>query len=317
MAEDSSSEDKTEEPSDKKLSHAREEGNVAQSMEARIFATMVAGLILIGILVPGMIQDLGQVMLPLVERPHSFEVDFNGLRMLLLTLGGKVLLIMAWPMIVVIIAALAVSLAQTQGLMWVPKKVMPDFSKISPLQGLQRLFGAQAVVEFLKSMAKVLIIGTVLGAAIAPHFGEMANLVNLEITDTMAYIHDQVYGLVLITLILVAALAVGDFLFQKWRFTEKMKMTRQEVKDENKQQEGDPQVKAKIRSLRVRRARQRMMAAVPGADVVITNPTHFAVALKYDMEAMSAPVLVAKGADHVAARIREVATDNEVPIVEN
>lgn len=312
-----SDDDKTEEPTERKLRHARDEGNVAQSMEGRIFASMVATLILVGILVPRMMADIGTLLLPLLERPHTIATDLPGLRALLLEIGLKMIGIMAWPMLIVMAAAVIVSLAQTRGFMWVPKKVFPDFKKLSPMAGFGRIFGAQSAVEFLKSMAKLVIIGGVLTATIIPHFGEMGNLINLSIMDTMVYIQDQVYALVLVTLVMVAVLTIADFLWQRHRFNEQMKMSKQELKDENKQQEGDPQVKAKIRSLRMRRARQRMMAAVPTADVVVTNPTHFAVALKYDMDNMNAPILVAKGADHVAARIREVATTNEVPIVEN
>ena len=130
---------------------------------------------------------------------------------------------------------------------------------------------------------------------------DFQNLATLDLLAILEYISDKVYWMILITLMMVVVLAVGDFLFQRWRWIEKMKMTKQEVKDEHKQQEGDPQVKAKIKSLRIQRARKRMMAAVPKADVVITNPTHYAVALKYDMEAMAAPVLVAKGVDLASA----------------
>jgi flagellar biosynthetic protein FlhB len=146
---------------------------------------------------------------------------------------------------------------------------------------------------------------------------EYGQLGELELLGILSYLQDRVYALVLAVLLLSTALAVADYGFQHWRFMEKMKMTKQELRDEHKQSEGDPMVKMKLRTLRSKRARQRMMQAVPSADVVVTNPTHYAVALKYEMDTMSAPVLVAKGGDLVAKRIRELAEENEVPIVEN
>ncbi|MGE5545765.1 MAG: flagellar biosynthesis protein FlhB [Solirubrobacterales bacterium] len=315
MAEDS--DDKTEQPTSKRLDEARGEGNVPQSAEAKILASMIGALIIIGILAPKMANDLSRLLLPFVEQPHAIAVDAEGLRALLLHTGLGLIGVLAWPMLLIIVLALAVSLAQTKGLLWVPKKLMPDFSKLSPMQGISRMFSGAQLVELVKALLKLVIMGTALTWLTLPHLREYQGLADLELGTVMGYISDQVYTLVLTTLFMILVLWLGDYLFQRWRFMERMKMSKQEVKDENKQQEGDPQVKAKIRSLRVRRARQRMMAAVPTADVIVTNPTHFAVALKYDMETMNAPMLVAKGADHIAFKIRERAQEHEVPIVEN
>lgn len=315
MADDT--EDKTEQPTEKKLSEARKSGDIAQTAEAKIFASVLAALVIIGLLAPGVARDLTALIRPFIERPHAIAVDAAGVHDLLVEVGLRLAAIMAWPMVVVLVFALTVSVIQHGGVLWVPKKLAPDLKKLSPLQGIKRIFGPTQMIELAKAFIKMAIMGIGLAVVLIPKFREYTNLPLLELPATLDYIQDRVYVLVLLTLTMVLVLAVGDFVYQKWRFTEKMKMSKQEVKDENKQQEGDPQIKAKIRSLRVRRARQRMMAAVPQADVVVTNPTHFAVALKYDMDTMNAPVLVAKGVDHLAKRIRELADDNEVPIVEN
>lgn len=315
MAEDS--DDKTEEPTGKRLEQARKEGNVAQTGEAKIFASLLAALVFLGMMAPGVARDIGNLVAPFIQQPHTFALDEGSIRTMVVALGFALIKILAWPMIVVVIFAVGMSILQFNGFLWVPKKVMPDFKKLSPMAGVKRILGPQQMVELVKAFAKMFIMAAVLASMIIPGFREFNGLVMLELPGTMDYILDRVFTMTLTTILLVFVLAASDLMYQRWRHHEKMKMSKQEVKDENKQQEGDPQVKAKIRSLRVRRARQRMMASVPKADVVVTNPTHFAVALKYDMDAMNAPVLVAKGVDHLAKRIRELADENEVPIVEN
>ncbi|MBC7950501.1 MAG: flagellar biosynthesis protein FlhB [Rhodospirillaceae bacterium] len=315
MAEDDS--DKSEEPTGKKLSKARGEGNVAQTAEGKIMASMIVALIIVGMLAPEMSRRFFNLLQPFIERPHEMALDAFALSNLLTNVGIASAKIMAVPLSLVVILALVVSVAQTKGFMWVPKKLAPDFSKISPMKGLKRMVSLNQLMELFKALVKIGLIGGLLFWIIRRHLGELQNLATVELLDLLAYIHDQIYWLIFATLMVVAALAIGDFMFQHWRWMEKMKMTKQEVKDEHKQQEGDPQVKARIRSIRNQRARKRMMAAVPHADVIVTNPTHYAVALKYDTETMNAPTLVAKGADLMAKRIRDLATEHDVPIVEN
>ncbi len=315
MAEDS--DDKTEEPTGKKLDEARKEGNVVQSAEAKIFASLLAGLIIVGMLAPGIARDFQQLMVPLIEHPHAFSMDSGSLSQMSFHLALGAFKIMAVPMAVVVVLTLGVSLAQTKGFLWVPKKLAPDFKKVNPLEGAKRMFSVVQLMELVKALIKLTVVGGLLFWLVWRHLPEFQNLATVELPDLLEYLHDHLYWLIFVTVLAVAAMVIGDYLFQHWRWMEKMKMTKQEVKDEHKQQEGDPQVKARIRSLRMQRARKRMMAAVPEANVVITNPTHYAVALKYEPETMDAPILVAKGADLIAKRIRDLATDNDVPIVEN
>ena len=232
-------------------------------------------------------------------------------------LGLAVLSALAWPFIVVIFITIGSMVAQTRGFLWTPSKLLPDFSRLNPISHIGKMFSMQQVVDLLKNLFKLVVMGTVLVLLVAPHLNQFENLANLTLMGMMNYVSDRVYTLFLAAVLMQTVLTAFDYWFQHRRFMDQMKMSKQEVRDEHKQQEGDPMVKGKLRSLRAKRARQRMMQAVPEADVVVTNPTHYAVALKYDMETMTAPRLVAKGADLIAKRIREIADENEVPIVEN
>ena len=175
----------------------------------------------------------------------------------------------------------------------------------------------KAMVEFVKGLFKLGLVSIVTFAIAIPLLDDILVIPYIDLILSLQRIHELVILLAIGTLIVLTVIAVLDYIYQKYAFMQQMKMTKQEVRDEHKQSEGDPQVKARIRQLRTERARQRMMEAVPEADVVITNPTHYAVALKYKMEDMQAPRLVAKGVDHLAFRIRDVATEHDIPIVEN
>lgn len=314
---DEASDDKTEEPTGKKLEKAREEGNIAQTQEAKFVASLVTGMILVGMLAPMMARDLRALLVPFIERPHEIAVDSTALHKLLGTLAIGVGKVLMWPFLLVLIFGIGLSVAQTQGFLFVPKKIIPSFNKINPLEGLKRMFSVTQLVELVKALAKIGLVGVILFWATWRHLPEYQNLATLPLEDLLAYLRDQIYWMAFITVVVTVVIAAADYFFQRHRWMEKMKMTRQEVKDEHKQNEGDPQVKARIRAIRVQRARRRMMAAVPKADVIVTNPTHYAVALKYDSDSMDAPHVVAKGVDLLAKRIRDLATEHEIPIVEN
>ncbi len=315
MADDS--DDKTEDPTDKKLSKAREEGNIAQTPEARILASLIGTLILVGMIIPGMFADFHSVLLPFIEKPHEIILDASSLDILVAELLIGVGKIMAVPFIVMVVMALLASLIQAKGVMFIPKKIAPDFKKINPFSGLKRMFSPAQLIELGKSLAKVFGVGTILCFVVYKYLGEISQTPNLNILQILRYTDDHIYTLIFITVLIMASIVMADFFFQRYRWLEKMKMSKQEVKDEYKNQEGDPQVKNRLRAIRMSRARRRMMSAVPEASVVVTNPTHYAVALKYDPESMNAPVLVAKGADLIAKRIREVAEEHDIPLVEN
>jgi len=215
-----------------------------------------------------------------------------------------------------VVLAIAANVGQV-GFLWAPTKIAPQLEKISLIKGIQRLFSLRTVVEFLKGLAKLVAVAAVAFGLVLSAMKDIELIPSFALGQILDRVQLVAILLTVGTVTVMTVIAVLDYAFQRHSFIKQMRMTKQEVRDEHKQAEGDPQIKARIRRLRMERAQKRMMAAVPEADVVITNPTHFAVALAYEMEAMSAPKLVAKGVDVLAQRIREVAEENEVPLVEN
>lgn len=314
MAEDS--DDKTEEPTDRKLSQAREQGNIPTSQEVKIWAGLVGALVVVTLFAPYMARDIGRLLLPFVEHPHAFPMERADVGQLLSTITVDMIKLLIMPMMLLVVLAIISAMGQS-GLMFLPDKLTMDFSKLSPGKGIQRIFSGRNLVEFIKSLFKVGAIGFVIFLILKSHMSEYAGLAALDLMAVMDYLRHQVITMIMVVVLMVFVLAAADWFYQRWAFTQQMKMTKQEIKDEHKQTEGDPMIKGRLRALRMQRARQRMMAAVPRASVVVTNPTHYAVALQYDQDSMGAPVLVAKGVDLIAKRIRDLATENEVPIVEN
>ncbi len=307
---------KTEQPSDKKLDDARKKGDVPISQEAKTWVMLFGATVVVLMFAPWMAQKMSATLRPFLEMPHQLPADFHGLRRILMDVSLDVLRILAAPFALLIVLALLASVAQ-HGLVISGEKIKPKLSKINPLSAAQKYLTPRPWVEFLKGIAKILLVGTVMVLVVWPRREDLESLMSMELPAQLGYLLDVLKVVLYTVLAITAVIAAADFMYQRFEFLKRMRMTKQEVQDEYKQAEGDPHVKARIRKLRVERSRQRMMQAIPTADVVITNPTHFAVALKYDMEAMGAPVVVAKGMDHLALRIREIATENEVSIVEN
>jgi flagellar biosynthetic protein FlhB len=193
----------------------------------------------------------------------------------------------------------------------------PKFSKLNPLAGLKRIFSLRGLVELAKSLLKIAFVGLIAWSVMSGYISKFPSLVRLDLGEIWLFTHSAAFRIILYVSLALMVLAALDYIYQRWQYEESLKMTKQEVKDERKQSEGDPQVKSRIRALQRQTAYQRMLAEVPKSDVVITNPTHLAVALRFDSSAMIAPQVTAKGADYIAERIREVAIENGVPIVEN
>ncbi len=308
---------KTEEPTSKRLREAREEGQVPLSKEVNTWLMLFAGTMVILLAGPGMMQDLtvylrgmlstsGSIIL---QEPHDAGEVFKDA-------AGHVIGVLLVPMVVFIAAALFGSIAQI-GILFSAKSLKPSIDKIDPMKGVKRLFSKRSLVEFLKGILKLIIVGTVSVVVLSPALPTVDNHIGQPFDMARSARHDLARQLLVAMLSAFFLLALLDLIYVRLDFNKRMMMTRQQIRDEYKQSEGDPHVKAKLRQLRVEKSRQRMMQAVPTADVVITNPTHFAVALKYDPDTMDAPVVVAKGIDTVAFRIRDLATENNVTIVEN
>jgi flagellar biosynthetic protein FlhB len=248
---------------------------------------------------------------------HSGTILVNGpdLMRLAARIGLEILASAAIPLLVLMLAAAAGSMIQHR-LIWSIEPLKPKLSKISPVAGAKRLFSQQALANFLKGLAKLAVIGSVMAAMLWPERHRLDTLVTVEPAAILPLVQSQAFTVMAVVVTILAVVAAADFLFQYRQWYERQKMSVQEMREEFKQTEGSPEIKAKIRQLRQSRSRKRMMAAVPTASVVITNPTHYAVALRYE-RGMNAPVCVAKGVDILARRIRDLAKEHAIPIVEN
>ncbi len=307
---------KTEDPSDKKLGDARKKGQTATSQEVKNLGILVAATIGLMTIAPSMANNLRLSIRPFIENPHAIALDSENVRRMFLDTTLELAWIMTPVFGLLMIAALFSNLAQS-GLIWTVEKIKPDSKKISIKAGAKRMFSINAFVEFTKGILKLVIVGLVSFGMAMPMLDDIQLLPQIDFLYSLDRIQEIAIVLVIGTIAVMTVIAGIDFTYQKHKYTKEMRMTKQEVKDEQKQSDGDPAIKGRIRQIRMDRARQRMMDSVEDADVVITNPTHYSIALKYDMEAMAAPKLVGKGVDHLAFRIREVAKANDIPLVEN
>ncbi|MGE4563162.1 MAG: flagellar biosynthesis protein FlhB [Rhodospirillales bacterium] len=307
---------KTEDPSDKKLTDAKKKGQVAQSQEVKHWAILLGSGALLLIAGPWIADNVRRTVLPFVESPHAIDTDFENLRLVMANTLSEIALILSPVFVVLMILAIMSGIVQF-GIVFSSSKIKPDLGKLSLIKGVKRIISSKAIMEFLKGILKIIAVGVISFSLAIPMLQDIELMPQTDLIFIVDRIHTISVLLVYATVAAMTVIAAADFAFQKYTFRKEMRMSKQEVKDEHKQQEGDPQIKARIRKLRMERAQQRMMAAVPEADVVVTNPTHYSVALSYKMEEMPAPKVVAKGVDHLAFRIREVATANDVPLVEN
>ena len=307
---------KTEDPTEKKLANAKKKGQVAQSMEIKSWMILLGGTAGLVFMAPFMTANIRDTIEPFIRNPHAIPADFAHLLQLVATLSVKIGLILAPLLALLFVIALFSNIVQF-GLIFAPEKIKPDIKKVSLISGVKRMFGPRALMEFLKGILKLLAVGIVAFSMALPMLQDLTLIPYYDLAQVMDRINIIAILLAIGTVGVMTVIAALDFAYQKHAFKKKMMMSKQEVKDEHKQSEGDPQIKARIRKVRMERAQQRMMAAVPEADVVITNPTHYSIALEYKMDDMTAPKLVAKGIDHLAMRIREVAKAHDVPIVEN
>ena len=317
MADDGEDEaSKTEEATPKKLEDARKKGQAAQSREINHFFILVAFTFLVMTLLPSIGQEMIEQFSPFITAPDNVEMTGQALSDLLMEVVVGLVLILLLPMSIAFIAAMLPAIVQNK-VVFTAEQIKPKFSKISPLAGMKRLFGKKAWVEFVKNFLKIAIVGAIGYLVSAPFHDTFPSYMNMPMHGVLAE-GQSIAGRMLIGICaFLLALASADYLIARQMHLKEMRMSKKEVKDEHKQQEGDPHVKAKQRQIQRERSRKRMMANVPEADVVITNPTHFAVALKYDRETMPAPMVVAKGADAVAHKIRDLAQENRVPVLRN
>jgi flagellar biosynthesis protein FlhB len=315
MADESDASDKTEDPTQKRLDEALERGDVVKSQELNTWFVIAGGTLVLSTFA-GSVGD--SIMMPLrnlLANAWMIRTDGPGLLALAQSLEYAMVAALGLPLVMLAFAAIAGNMLQHR-LVWSGEQLKPKFSKISPASGAKRLFGKQALANFAKGLFKLATLGAVMTAILWPERHRLESLVRFDPAALLGVSSSMTVHLMGAVVALLAVVAIGDYLFQYRQWFERQKMSLQEMKEEFKQSEGDPHVKGKIKQLRQARMRKRMMAAVPKASVIITNPTHYSVALSYE-RGMSAPICVAKGVDSIAFKIREIAKAHEVPIVEN
>ncbi|HZW14990.1 MAG TPA: flagellar biosynthesis protein FlhB [Brevundimonas sp.] len=317
MADAPDPESKTEEATPRKLADARKKGDVAKSPDVAAALSLTGAAAVILMSGGWFATSIAEQLVPFIASPHAMmggldagagvEIGVQAVWAIAPFLGAV--------MLATILGGAGGNLAQS-GLIFTGEKIKPDWSKISPLKGFKRIFGPDGLVQFLKTFLKLLAVGVICWLVLKPHVRDLEMLAAMPPALILPFARDLAIALMVSALVFLGFTAGADYLWQRFRFAERMKMSREELKEDYKQSEGDPHVKAKLKQIRNQRSRQRMMQNVPTATVIVTNPTHYSVALRYET-GDAAPVCVAKGVDALALRIREVAREHSVPIVEN
>lgn len=311
-------EQKTEEPTEKRLREAAEKGDVPRARDVGLLSAMMAAWLIVLVAAPGTVERLAVVLLPLIENPNDLPVGGGPsdlIRSLSWLIGGIAVALL--PVVGILLAGVVAS-ALGQGPFVVARdRIRPKLSNLSPASGWKRIASRQALVEFAKSLVKLVIISAAAWHALAPFIAWKEEAVGMDVAGLPVLLRDITLRLLLAVLLATVLMAAVDVLWNRLEWRRRQRMSHQEIKDEYKQIEGDPHAKARLKDIRRSRSRRRMMANVPKATVVITNPTHFAVALDYERGRTAAPICLAKGADLIALRIRAVAQEHGVPIVEN
>ncbi|WP_150525581.1 flagellar biosynthesis protein FlhB [Roseibium sediminis] len=315
MADDQDDAEKTEDPTQKRLKEAHDKGDVAKSQEVSTWFTLAGATLLIALFAPEIAASIGSLLKGYMEHAHQIPVDGYALKALWRDTGQSIALIVGLPLLALVVMAVAGNMVQHQ-LVFTTETITPKLSKISPLSGFKRLFSGESLVNFAKGIAKIFVVGALMVAVLWPRRDEADVMIFADLTIILEEARILILQLLGAVMAFMTVVAAADFAYQRNKWFNKQKMSLRDVKDEYKQTEGDPHVKGKIRQIRMERSRKRMMSAVPDATVVVTNPTHYAVALKYE-DGMGAPLCIAKGTDAVALRIRGVAKEHQIPVIEN
>ena len=315
MADDNDTSDKTEDPTQKRLDDAHERGDVAKSQEVNTWFVIAGGTLVLSNFSGSVGGGILTPMRNLIANSWMIHADGPGLMALAKSLAYVLIAALGVPLLMLALAAIAGNMIQHR-LVWSGESLKPKFSKISPGAGAKRIFGKQAAANFGKGIFKVIALGAVMTAILWPERHRLESMLRFDPVAILGVTTNLTVHLMGAVVAMLAVVAIADYFFQYRQWFERQKMSLQEMKQEFKQSEGDPHIKGRIRQLRQARMKKRMMAAVPKASVIITNPTHYSVALSYE-RGMSAPICVAKGVDTVALKIREIAGQHDIPIVEN
>lgn len=316
MSDDGDDDNKTEDPTPKKLEEARKKGQVPLSREVNNWVMLSAGTLVVLSMGPQMMESIMTVLKTYIADTADLPAVPGGFVVVVAEAFKEIMRIVALPMVFLMAAAFFGPFAQI-GPLFSTETITPDLSKLSPAKGFSRLFSLRSIMEFVKGILKITIISVVGMVILTPFFGGLEHMVGLPIPLAMTELGTLVKQLMVGFLTVLFIIAAADLFYQRFEFYKKMRMSKQELKDEYRQSEGDPVVKSKLRQLRQQKAQARMMQAVPSADVVITNPTHYSVALTYNPDENEAPIVVAKGVNEVAMRIRETAREHNIMILPN
>lgn len=316
MAEDRDPSQQTEEPTQKRLQEARDHGDVIKSPEVSAFVLLLGGAIAIAMFGASSARGLTLALRTFLEQPERMSLDPADIMALLRHTLTMLAGLLAPVLAVMMAAAVAGHVLQARPSFSLDK-IKPSFAKLSLLSGLKRMFGLDGLSNLVKGMAKILLVGLAVWTQVWPERNMLESVMSQTPLGVIGDMSHLLFKVLIAALAALAGIAGLDYLLQRYRFLQRNRMSRREIKEEYRQNEGDPQIKAKIRQIRNERAKKRMIAAVPEATVIITNPTHYAVALKYESGKMAAPTCVAKGVDALALKIRAVAKEHAVPIVEN
>jgi flagellar biosynthesis protein FlhB len=316
MAGEQDQSQQTEQPTQKRLDQAREAGDIIKSAEVSAFVLLAGGTLAIAMFGRSLAVGLAELLTQFIQQPDQIAVDGAGLASMMRGVLLHLATILAPFMGVMILAGVAGHVLQGRP-GFNPQKLLPDFSKLSLTSGLSRIFGLDGVLNLLKGIIKLAIVAAAIWTQLWPERGMLEAILTQSPQAVVADMSHLLFKVLVAALAALLVIAGLDYAVQYRRFMQRNRMSRQEIKEEFRQNEGDPAVKARVRQIRQERARKRMMTAVPEATVVITNPTHYAVALKYESGKTSAPICVAKGVDQLALRIRAVAEEHSVPVIEN
>lgn len=316
MADDKDDSDKTEEPSARRLQQAKEKGDQVRSTELQTFIVLAGATIGIAMFSAHICRGLTTLLQMFIAQPDRIPMDPASLIMLFRNLLTHVAIILAPLIILLMVVGLVSNISQNMPGFY-PDRIAPNLNKLNPLNGFKRIFGMDGLTNLFKGILKIAVVGIAIWLVLWPERPGL-ELVLTQSTVAIAYdIQTLFMKLMVAALACIAVIAIIDYIWQRHSFMKRNRMTKEEVKEEFKETEGDPKIKAKIRQIRNERAKKRMMAAVPKATVVVTNPTHYAVALLYESGKTPAPICVAKGVDEVAFRIRDIAKQHDVPVIEN
>ncbi len=308
---------KTEQPSPKKLADARKGGNVPMSREFNSFIIFLFATMLVTLIMPNISIKATHQLSYFIEQSYQIILNPNSLIALIKQVLTILFSILAIPPLFCIMAVIIANIIQN-GILFVPEVIKFQLNRISIISGFNKIFSFNSLVELFKGIAKIFIISMAVYITLKTDFAKLSVLHTLDVGSILGFLNQSLKEILIITCIILAFIATLDFIYQQHKYTSNLMMSKEEIKKEHKETEGDPQIKARLKSIRSKKVKERMMAAVPKADVIITNPTHYAVALKYSPnKGMSTPIVVAKGINNIALAIIKIAKENKISIFED